>query len=167
MDMKETRDYDYKMPEAEMKINLSAEIPKHPGAVFINLLKRAKLDDQPSNKLAKILGVSRTAYYDFINQETGISPEMSVRLARFFLDFDPAEYPCASDPYYWWDLSNKWLFVNTIKNPKKSLKRNAIGLIRYFVRGNEIREIDDRQGRLSLDGQISLDFNEIDPDRAK
>ena len=86
MCMKETRDYDYKMPEAEMKINLSAEIPKHPGAVFINFLKRAKLDDQPSNKLAKILGVSRTAYYDFINQETGISPEMSVRLARFFLD---------------------------------------------------------------------------------
>lgn len=164
--MREKRDYDFKMPEADMEIKISSEPPLHPSRFFLEFLKKAGLDEEPANKLAKILGVSRSGYYDFLNEETGISPDMSVRLARFFLDFDPAEYPYASNPYYWWDLNNKWLFVNSIKNPKNSLKRNAIGLIRYFVRGNEIREIDDRRGEISLNDGISLSFKEI-PEESK
>lgn len=159
--MKSNHGYDYKMPEAEMNIAISAELPKHPGEVFIKFLKKAKLDEEPSNKIAKILGVSRTAYYDFINEENGISPDMALRLARFFFDFDPDEYPYAGDPYFWWDLSNKWLFVNSIKTPKKSLKRNAIGLIRYIVRDNKIGETNDSHRSLSITKEISLSFKEI------
>lgn len=162
--MKEKNDYDFKMQDAEMVVNVSAELPQHPGRIFLDFLKKAGLDEEPSNKLAKILGISRTAYYDFINEENGISPEMAVRLARFFLEFDPLEYPKAADPYYWWNINNNWLFFYSLKNPKSSVKPKRTGLIRYCVKGNVIRETNDQHNSFSINKEISLDFKEIPKD---
>lgn len=159
------RDFDFKMDEAEMEIKLADVSIPHPSEKFREFLIKAKLEFEPANKIAKILGISRTAYYDFLNAENGISPEIAIRLARFFHDFDPSLYPKAASPYYWWELNNRWIFVNWIQNPKNRNKKNNVGIKRFKVdENNKIDTVEDKT-ELEIDDMISISFKHIDTEK--
>jgi antitoxin HigA-1 len=53
--------------------------PAHPGRVLKNQLEELEI---PAAEAAKALGVTRQQLYRVINGDSGISPEMAVRLSK-------------------------------------------------------------------------------------
>lgn len=161
MNMSGNRDYNYKMDEAEMEIKLAEVSVPHPSEKFRELLIKAKLDHEPANKIAKILGISRTAFYDFMNAQNGISPDIAIRLARFFHDFDNPLFEKAASPYYWWDINSKWIFFDSIQKPKNRTKKNNVGITRFKIDGNmNISTVEDHKD-MQLTEFISLSFKPV------
>lgn len=164
--MLEKRNYDYKMDEAEIAIKLNHEKAPHPSEIFEFYLKKAYLNTQPANKIAKILGISRTAYYDFLNAENGISPDIAIRLARFFYDFDPKLYPHLSSAAFWWKLNCAWLFDNWLLSANSRAKKNNVGVTRYKVDENNRISTVNEIGELIIDDSISIQFKQVNSDNS-
>ena len=89
-----------------MKRNMK---PPHPGAILReDILKEMKLS---ITKAAESLRVSRKHLSEIINETTGISPEMAIRLEQGF----------GVDAQFWLDLQSKydlWKLKNTRKIPR-------------------------------------------------
>ncbi len=161
MNMSGNRDYNYKMDEAEMEIKLAEVSVPHPSEKFRELLEFAGLSQQPANKIAKILGISRTAYYDFMNAQNGISPDIAIRLARFFYDFDGFSFKDAANPHYWWYINSNWIFYDWIRNPKNRNKKNNVGLKRFKLDENKnVSTVEDSRD-LKINDNISLSFKPV------
>ena len=70
--------------------------PTHPGEVL-------REDVVPTlgiskSEIAARLGVSRVAFYDLLNEKTGVSPRMAVRLGKFL----------GNGPRIWLNMQTAW-----------------------------------------------------------
>lgn len=154
--------FEYNMDEIDMNIVYKGKNVPHPSSVFLELLKRANLQDEPYSKIAKSLGITRNSFYSFINCKTGISPEMSVRLARFFHDFPEIEFSNANSAQFWWMLNSKWVFYNTFNSENPNCVKNIpVGLKRYFYTKNNISDnFMEESQKIVIDDDMQVTFTE-------
>lgn len=159
MEKKKKRDFDFQMEEMKMDIHYKGRMSPHPGAIFQEILRIAKLNDEPANKIARILGLSRTSYYDFINERTGISPELAVRIALFFKDFHLNIGKDIASPKYWWQLNSDWLFCTAFENHDNK-RMSTVGKIRYLITPTSKDEIIATSYKMELDS-FELEFQDV------
>ena len=87
--------------------------PPHPGlSVRHDCLEPLNLTVTDS---ARILGVTRQALNNLLNGKSGISPEMALRLGRFF----------RTTPDFWLNLQSEF-DLRTVRNQKEATVKNQV-----------------------------------------
>lgn len=151
------------MPEVNMIISYRGKETPHPSVIFLELLKRANLQEKSYSKIAKSLGITRNSFYSFLNCKTGISPEMSVRLARFFFNFPGKDFENAGTPEFWWNINSKWLYYNSFnpQNPS-AIRKIPVGKNRFIFK-KDLNDFvfEEDKSYLQLDQNMQVDFEEI------
>ncbi len=83
------------------------KIPVHPGRIVRqDFLEPLGLS---VTEAAKVLGVTRQALNNLVNEKSGISPEMAIRLAKAF----------GSTPETWVRMQAAYDLAQALKNPSK------------------------------------------------
>ena len=84
--------------------------PTHPGAVLLeDIMKPLHLT---VTETAKLLGVSRKALSELINEKASLSPEMAIRIAK----------ATKTSPESWMNMQLKLTLWNAYQNEPKNVK---------------------------------------------
>ena len=97
--------------------------PAHPGRILKNLyLEPLGLSN---TKLAEILGVSRNAVSNIINEHKSVTPEMSLRLSKAFPNSTPESWLTLQKNYDLWQTAQNTHAWETIQPAVKYLRKTA------------------------------------------
>jgi addiction module HigA family antidote len=85
--------------------------PIHPGKLLREVVLPAI--GKPKAEIARLLGVSRQALYDIINEKQPVTPAMALRLGKL----------CGNGPNLWINLQRAYDLRREEKNLAKEIKR--------------------------------------------
>ena len=94
----------------EMKREIMTGKPTHPGTVLLeDIMKPLNLS---VTETARLLGVSRKALSDLINEKSSLSPEMAIRIAK----------ATNTSPESWMNMQQKLTLWTAYQNEQKNVK---------------------------------------------
>jgi len=85
-------------------MNKRKRCPAHPGRILKNLYLKPL--DLSNTKLAEILGVSRNAISNIVNEHKSVTPEMSLRLSKAFPNTTPESWLTLQKNYDLWQTAH-------------------------------------------------------------
>ncbi|MBQ6489190.1 MAG: HigA family addiction module antidote protein [Solobacterium sp.] len=93
-----------------MKREIMTGKPTHPGTVLLeDIMKPLNLS---VTETARLLGVSRKALSDLINEKSSLSPEMAIRIAK----------ATNTSPESWMNMQQKLTLWTAYQNEQKNVK---------------------------------------------
>lgn len=97
--------------------------PAHPGRLLKNLyLKPLGISN---TKLAEILGVSRNAVSNIVNEHKAVTPEMALRLSKAFPNSTPESWLSLQKNYDLWQTAHNTNDWEKVKPATKMLQATA------------------------------------------
>ena len=97
--------------------------PVHPGRILKNLyLKPLGISN---TKLSEILGVSRNAVSNIVNEHKSVTPEMALRLSKAFPNSTPESWLSLQKNYDLWQTAHNTNDWEKVKPATKMLQATA------------------------------------------